>query len=54
MTTPSVFISYAHKDEEWKDRVVTHLRVLQMEDMLDVWEDGLKDLFEDDKDIGMR
>ncbi len=39
MTAPSVFISYSHKDEEWKDRVVTHLRVLQMEDILDVWDD---------------
>ena len=39
MTSPSVFISYSHKDEEWKDRLVTHLRVLQMEGLLDVWED---------------
>ncbi|MBI5951347.1 MAG: TIR domain-containing protein [Chloroflexi bacterium] len=39
MTNPSIFISYSHKDEEWKDRVVTHLRVLEMEGMLDVWDD---------------
>ena len=39
MTAPTVFISYSHKDEEWKNRVVTHLRVLEMEDMLDVWDD---------------
>ena len=39
MSAPTVFISYAHKDEDWKDRVVTHLRVLQMQDMLDVWDD---------------
>jgi tetratricopeptide (TPR) repeat protein len=38
MSTP-IFISYAHKDEEWKDRVVTHLRVLELEGMLDVWDD---------------
>ncbi len=38
MSTP-IFISYSHKDEEWKDRVVTHLRVLQMQDMIDVWDD---------------
>ncbi len=38
MTTPTVFISYSHKDQDWKDRVVT-LRVLQMQDMLDVWDD---------------
>jgi hypothetical protein len=39
MTAPSVFISYSHKDEEWKDRLVTHLRVLEMQGFLDVWED---------------
>jgi tetratricopeptide (TPR) repeat protein len=39
MTVPSVFISYSHKDEEWKDRVVTHLQVLEMEDMLNIWND---------------
>jgi hypothetical protein len=39
MKAPSIFISYSHKDEEWKDRVVTHLRVLEMEGMLDVWDD---------------
>ena len=39
MNTPIVFISYSHKDEEWKDRVVTHLRVLELEGMLDVWDD---------------
>ena len=39
MTAPSIFISYSHKDEEWKDRVVMHLRVLEMEIMLDVWDD---------------
>ena len=39
MTAPSIFISYSHKDEEWKDRVVTHLQVLEMEEMLNVWND---------------
>ena len=39
MTKPTVFISYSHKDEDWKDRMVSHLKVLQMEDILDVWED---------------
>jgi tetratricopeptide (TPR) repeat protein len=39
MSAPTVFISYSHKDEEWKDRLVTHLRVLQMEHILDVWDD---------------
>ena len=39
MSRSSVFISYSHKDEEWKERLVTHLRVLQLQDLLNVWED---------------
>ena len=39
MGTPTVFISYSHKDEAWKERLVTQLRVLQMEGLLDVWDD---------------
>jgi len=39
MKKPTVFISYSHKDEEWKDRLVTHLGVLQWEGHLDLWED---------------
>jgi hypothetical protein len=39
MSGPSVFISYSHKDEDWKDRLVTHLGVLEHEGILDVWED---------------
>lgn len=42
MNTPAVFISHGHKGEEWKDRVVTHLRVLEREDMLNVWDDRKK------------
>lgn len=37
MTT--VFISYSHKDEAWKDRLVTHLGVLQQEGLIDLWDD---------------
>jgi hypothetical protein len=37
MTT--VFISYCHKDEVWKDRLVTHFGVLQQESILDLWND---------------
>ena len=36
---PTVFISYSHKDEDWKDRLVTHLGVLHNEGLLDLWED---------------
>jgi tetratricopeptide (TPR) repeat protein len=36
---PSVFISYSHKDEKWKDRLVRHLGVLQRQAAFDVWDD---------------
>lgn len=39
MTKPTVFISYSHKDEDWKDRLVSHLGVLQHEGLLDLWDD---------------
>ena len=39
MSKPSVFISYSHKDEDWKDRLVTHLGVLAKQDLLDIWDD---------------
>jgi hypothetical protein len=39
MTRSAVFISYSHKDEDWKDRLVIHLGVLQQEDLLDLWDD---------------
>jgi len=39
MNNPTVFISYSHKDEEWKDRLLTHLGVLQEQNLLDIWED---------------
>jgi TIR domain len=34
-----VFISYSHKDEIWKDRLMTHLSVLDHEGLLHVWTD---------------
>ncbi len=39
MPTPTVFISYSHKDEVWKDRLVTHLGVLEHEGLLQTWND---------------
>lgn len=39
MTQPTVFISYSHRDEEWKDRLVTQLGVLQSHGLLDLWDD---------------
>jgi hypothetical protein len=35
----TVFISYSHQDEDWKDRVVGHLRVLGIDDELEIWHD---------------
>ncbi len=39
MSKPTIFISYSHKDERLKDRLVSHLGVLQQEGLLEVWED---------------
>src|SRR5258706_15771443 len=39
MPSPSVFISYSHKDEKWKDRIVTHLRVLRELSSIELWDD---------------
>jgi hypothetical protein len=36
---PAVFLSYSHKDEAWKDRLTTHLGVLEAEGLLDTWDD---------------
>ena len=36
---PTVFISYSHKDEAWKDRLVIQLGVLQRQGLLDLWDD---------------
>ena len=47
MTAPTVFISYSHKDEEWKDRLVTHLGVLEKEGLLDLWDDRKIELGDD-------
>lgn len=39
MSTPTVFISYSHCDENWKNRLIRHLYVLQLEGQLDLWDD---------------
>jgi tetratricopeptide (TPR) repeat protein len=36
---PTVFISYSHKDEVWKDRLVKQLAVLQKQGHLEAWDD---------------
>jgi hypothetical protein len=39
MERVKVFISYSHKDEIWKDHLLTHLSVLDYEGLLHVWTD---------------
>ncbi|MBI3800777.1 MAG: SUMF1/EgtB/PvdO family nonheme iron enzyme [Deltaproteobacteria bacterium] len=39
MSKPTIFISYSHKDADWKDRLVTHLGVLQYQNLLEFWTD---------------
>jgi hypothetical protein len=39
MNKGKIFISYSHKDEEWKNRLVTQLEVLELEGFFDLWED---------------
>jgi tetratricopeptide (TPR) repeat protein len=34
-----IFISYSHKDEEWKDRLVNHLEVPELEGYCSLWDD---------------
>jgi hypothetical protein len=41
MSQRRVFISYSHRDEEWKDRLVGHLRDLARKGEIDVWHDRL-------------
>ncbi len=38
MSRPTVFISYSQADEAWKNRLVRHLEVLELEGELDVWD----------------
>ncbi len=39
MPAPSVFISYSHTDEVWKDRLAKHLGVLEAQGLLGTWDD---------------
>jgi hypothetical protein len=39
MQQPTIFISYSHVDEEWKDRLVRQLNVLAFEEHFKVWDD---------------
>ena len=39
MSNPTVFMSYSHKDEVWKDRLRPHLGVLEKAGRIAVWDD---------------
>lgn len=39
MSNKSIFISYSHKDEEWKNRVIIHLKVIESVCNLNIWDD---------------
>ena len=40
MTLPTVFISYSHKDEAWKDLLRPHIGVLEKQNRITIWHDG--------------
>ncbi len=39
MSLPKVFISYSHKDEAWKNRLLAHLGDFECQGLLAIWED---------------
>jgi hypothetical protein len=39
LNASSIFVSYSHLDERWKDRLVRHLKVLEPGGVLSVWDD---------------
>ena len=39
MSPNKVFISYSHKDEVWKDRLLPQLKALEQIGLLETWDD---------------
>ena len=39
VSSPTVFISYSHRDEDWKARVCAQLGVLVQQGLVDTWDD---------------
>ncbi|MDD5323007.1 MAG: toll/interleukin-1 receptor domain-containing protein [Methylococcales bacterium] len=39
MPRKKVFISYAHKDENHRKRLIEHLKVLENQQLVDIWDD---------------
>ncbi len=37
---PLIFISYSHLDKVWKDRLLSHLKVLEGQARLEAWADS--------------
>ncbi|MCP5108932.1 MAG: toll/interleukin-1 receptor domain-containing protein, partial [bacterium] len=35
-----IFICYSHKDDKWKERLVNHLKVVEMEGYCTIWDDS--------------
>ena len=38
-TRTKIFISYSHEDNRWRTRLASHLAVLAMEGIIDLWDD---------------
>ena len=38
-TSPTVFVSYSHRDELWKDRLGRYLGVLEEAGRITIWDD---------------
>lgn len=47
MSTPTLFIGYAHQDEVWKDRLVDHLKAVGLEGDFVIWDDRRVEAGED-------
>jgi hypothetical protein len=41
---PLVFVSYAHEDEAWKNRLTVHLKALELDDQIELWDDSRIDV----------
>ena len=39
MSNPYVFVSYSHRDEEWKDRLLPYLQILEQVENVESWDD---------------
>ena len=38
-TRPKIFVSYSHKDKEWLERLQVHLKPLERDGTIDLWDD---------------